>query len=185
MPGIPGDEDAPHGTPSAARRRRRQRRWGEMQGRQARGHHPVHLFREGFAAGRRCAARPPHAPPGCPGRRRPARRPACWWCRPAPAPDRRPTRPAPAPVGEDARRGLGQGLPRPHHVQVVLRLHLKGRQHLVEHAAMLPRHAGLNRELLRPAAHVEQHRTEFDRFRTRAEDEEHTSWAHLTNHNRR
>ena len=48
---------------------------------------------------------------------------------------------------QDARRGLRQGLRRSHQIQIVIRLHLEDRQHLIQHGAMLGGDADLHLEL--------------------------------------
>jgi hypothetical protein len=75
---------------------------------------------------------------------------------------------------------LRQRLSRLHHVQIVVRRHLKRGQHLVEHATMLRGDTGLDRKLAGALPHVQQHRTQLDRFRARAENEKHVGMAHHT-----
>ena len=57
---------------------------------------------------------------------------------------------------------------------------MKRGQHLVQHAAMLRGHAGLDGKLGDTLPHVQQHRTELDSFRARAENEEYAGVGHHT-----
>lgn len=68
-------------------------------------------------------------------------------------------------------RDVEERLPRPHDVQVVVRLHLEDREHLLEHLAVLPRDAHDCVELVRTGLELVHERTHLDRLRAGAEDE--------------
>jgi hypothetical protein len=69
---------------------------------------------------------------------------------------------------QDARRDLRQSLPRLHQIQVVIRSHSEGCQHLVEHRAVLGGHARPHLEVC-ALPQAQQYRAELDRFGPRAE----------------
>ena len=179
-PELPVTKMRSPATPSAASRLGGQRGGGEVQGGEARGHHPVHLFRKRLRqiAGAQSGLDVSHGNVLVEGRQRARQRGggiALHQDHVGPF-----GRQDGLQLREDARGGLRQRLSRLHHVQVVIRRHLERRQHLVQHAAMLRRHAGLHRKLAGPLPHVQQHRAEFDRFRARAEDEKHICMGHHT-----
>ena len=62
-------------------------------------------------------------------------------------------------------------LRRLHQVQVMIGRHLERPQHLVEHGAVLRRHAQFDLEIRSLPAEVQQHRAEFDGFGPGAQDE--------------
>ncbi len=69
-----------------------------------------------------------------------------------------------------ADRNLVQRLPIFHHVQIVIRLDLEHFQYLVEHLAMLSRHADDRFDPVRVLLQFENQRSHLDRFRAHAED---------------
>jgi hypothetical protein len=77
--------------------------------------------------------------------------------------------------GKDSRGRLVQCLVRRHHVEVEIGRDLERIQHLIEHAAVLRRHADFHRVSIREVAEVADQRRELDGFRPGSEDEKDSS----------
>ena len=86
--------------------------------------------------------------------------------------------------GQNPRRGLRQRLARRHDVQIVMRPYLESFQNLVEHGAMLRRHADLYVEAIVPGQAM-VHRTEFDGLRPGTENHQHPNHRVPLSHNGR
>src|ERR1700729_3400490 len=114
------------------------------------------------------ADRLPRVLPARAGRRPPGRRSVWWWCRPAEHHIRTLSLDDWLERRQDARRDLSQSLPRLHQIQVVIRSHSEGCQHLVEHRAVLGGHARPHLEVC-ALPQAQQYRAELDRFGPRAE----------------
>ena len=74
--------------------------------------------------------------------------------------------------GQNVRREAGQRLARPHQIEIVVGRYGKGRENLVQHVAMLRRHADFHREFIWPRAQPVNQRTQLDALRARSEDAE-------------
>ena len=71
----------------------------------------------------------------------------------------------------NARRRFGQRLPRPHHVQIVVRSNRERLQRLIEQAAMLRRHNDASFEFVGDFQKPARHRRQLDRLGARAQDD--------------
>ena len=70
------------------------------------------------------------------------------------------------------RREAGQRLARLHQIEIVVGGDGKGRQHLVQHVAVLRRDADFHREFIRLRAQPVNQRTKLDALRARSENAE-------------
>ena len=73
---------------------------------------------------------------------------------------------------QNARGEAGQRLAPLHQIQIVLGCEGKGRQDLVQHVAVLRRHAYFHREFVWPRPQPVNQRTKLDALRARSEDAE-------------